>query len=57
MAPRTGRPKKENAITKHLAVRIDQETEDILIKYCEENNITKGEAIRIAIHFLAGHKK
>ena len=57
MAPRTGRPKKENAITKHLAVRIDQETEDILVKYCKENNITKGEAIRIAIHFLAGHKK
>ena len=57
MAPRTGRPKKENAIIKHLAVRIDQETEDILIKYCEENNITKGEAIRIAIHLLAGHKK
>ena len=56
MAPRTGRPKTENPITKQLSVRLDQETETLLLKYCKENNVSKGGAIRKGVHLLLQKK-
>lgn len=57
MSPRTGRPKSENPKEIRYSVRLDAETEERLTKYCEENNISKGEAIRKGIHLLLGQKK
>ena len=49
MSP-VGRPKAENP-------KQDAETEQQLVTYCEENNITKGEAIRQGIKLLLEQKK
>lgn len=57
MSPRTGRPKSENPKDIRYSIRLDAETEERLAKYCEENNITKGEAIRNGIHLLLGQNK
>lgn len=51
MSPRTGRPtdsRKEHDVK----VRIDNNMYERLIGYCEENNITKAEAIRKGIKLL-----
>ena len=51
MSPRTGRPtdcRKDHDVK----VRIDDETHNKLIKYCEEHGITKAEAIRQGIQLL-----
>ena len=45
MSPRTGRPtdaRKEFA----LKVRVDAKLHDRLLRYADDNNITKAEAIR-----------
>lgn len=57
MSPRTGRPKSENPKEIRYSVRLDVETEERLAKYCEENKISKGEAIRNGIHLLLCQKK
>ena len=57
MSPRTGRPKAEKPKDIRYSVRLDTETEHRLIDYCEEHNITKGEAIRQGIHLLLATKK
>lgn len=57
MSPRTGRPKAENPKDIRYSIRLDAETEKKLQKYCEENGITKGEAIRQGIHLLLSEKK
>lgn len=57
MSPRTGRPKSENPKDIRYSIRLDAETEERLVKYCAENNITKGEAIRNGIHLLLGQNK
>lgn len=54
--PRTGRPKKENSNTIRLDVKINSSTKEKLDKYCEENNISKGEAVRKAIDNLVMRK-
>lgn len=54
---RTGRPKAENPKDIRYSIRLDVETEKKLQKYCEENGITKGEAIRQGIHLLLSDKK
>lgn len=56
MSPRTGRPtdcRKDHDVK----VRIDDETHNKLIKYCEEHNITKAEAIRQGIQLLLNKEK
>lgn len=56
MSPRTGRPtdcRKDHDVK----VRIDDETHDKLIKYCEEHGVTKAEAIRKGIHLLLSTKE
>ncbi len=57
MSPRTGRPKADNPKGINLTIRLDSETERLLRQHCEENKITKGEAIRRGIHLLLAQKK
>ena len=52
MSPRTGRPKAENPKEVKYSIRLNVETEERLRAYCEENGITKGEAIRKGIDLL-----
>ena len=55
MSPRTGRPtvsRKEHDIK----VRIDKETHEKLLRYCEENKVTKAEAIRKGIQLVLQEK-
>ena len=47
-----GRPRAEKPKNVTFGIRLDKETADKLIKYCERENITKGEAIRRAIMLL-----
>ncbi len=54
MSPRTGRPKTEKPKAIRYSIRLDEETEQKLQKYCEEHAITKGEAIRRGIQLLLG---
>ena len=45
MSPRTGRP--TDALKNHdLKARVDDKHYDRLLKYADDNNITKAEAIR-----------
>lgn len=56
MSPRTGRPKVENPKDIRYSVRLDEDTERKLQKYCDAHKITKGEAIRRGIHLLLTEK-
>lgn len=56
MSP-AGRPKAENPKDVRYSIRLDAETEKRLTQYCEEQKITKGEAIRRGIHLLLSQKK
>lgn len=49
MSPRTGRPKVENPLTVEVKARIDIETNEKLIKYCKENNVSRTEVVRKGI--------
>ncbi len=57
MSPKTGRPKADKPKDVRYSIRLDTETEKKLKKYCDEHNITKGEAIRRGIHLLLAEKK
>lgn len=52
MSPRTGRPVIGDPKTNDIKVRLDDDTHNKLLKYCEEHDITKAEAIRQGIHLL-----
>lgn len=52
MSPRTGRPVIGQPKTNDIKVRLDDDTNNKLLKYCEEHDITKAEAIRQGIHLL-----
>ena len=52
MSPRTGRPKVDNPKNNDVKVRLDDNTIMQLNKYCEDNNITRAEAIRRGISLL-----
>ena len=56
MSPRTGRPKVDKPKDIRYSIRLDVETEMKLQKYCKENNISKGEAIRRGIYLLFEQK-
>lgn len=56
MSP-AGRPKAENPKSNRFSIRLDEETEKRLKLYCDDNGITKGEAIRRGIHLLLSQKK
>lgn len=49
MSPRTGRPKSDNPKSNPIHVRLDEESKDILEKYCEQENVPKTEGIRRGI--------
>lgn len=49
MSPRTGRPKVEKPLSVEVKARIDKETNNKLIQYCKDNNVTKTEVIRKGI--------
>lgn len=51
MSPRTGRP-TDNPKSNPIHVRLDQESLDILDKYCEQENIKRTEGIRKGIRML-----
>ena len=57
MSPRTGRPKLEDPKVNRTSVSLDRETLTRLEAYCEENNVSKGEAIRRGILLLLDKKK
>lgn len=57
MTGKIGRPKVEKPKNIRYSIRIDIETENKLVKYCDYNNISKGEAIRKALELLLENKK
>lgn len=57
MSPRTGRPVVGEAKTNDVKVRLDDTTHNKLLKYCEEHQITKAEAIRQGINLLLSQKE
>lgn len=57
MEPRkVGRP-TNNPKTKPIHVRLDEECEAILDKYCEQENLSKAESIRVGIRKLSDDLK
>ncbi|HFL2571704.1 Ribbon-helix-helix protein, copG family (plasmid) [Clostridioides difficile] len=53
MSPKKmGRPVVGSPKTNDIKVRVDNETNEKLEKYCKKNNLTKAEAIRQGIHLL-----
>lgn len=56
MSPRTGRPKSDNPKDIDLKVRVDADTHAELLRYSEENSITKAEAVRRGIRLLLQKK-
>lgn len=57
MSPRTGRPKAEKPKDIDVKVRFDKEQHEKLLRYCEEHNITRTEAIRQGVHLLLTQEK
>ena len=51
MSPRTGRP-TDNPKNHKVTVRLDDEAENILERYCKQKNVEKGEAVRRGIKKL-----
>lgn len=49
MNGKKGRPKTDNPKNVRFTIRINADTENKLEKYCEENKVSKGEAIRRAV--------
>ena len=56
MSPRTGRPKVDNPMDINVKIRFDKDLHEKLMKYCEENNITRTEAIRQGVNLLLEQK-
>lgn len=51
MSPRTGRP-TDNPKPHKITVRLDEESQKTLEKYCEQENVERGEAVRRGIKKL-----
>ncbi|MEE1204068.1 MAG: ribbon-helix-helix domain-containing protein [Bacteroidales bacterium] len=56
VSPKTGRPKAENPKNINVKVRFDKALYEKLDLYCQENKITKTEAIRKGIDLLLSNK-
>ena len=52
-----GRPKINNPKLIDLKVRVDEDTNQKILNYSSENNITKAETVRRGINLLLGKKK
>lgn len=57
MSPRTGRPKAEKPLTIEVKARIDIETNEKLIKYCRDNNVTRTDVVRKGIKLIIESNK
>ena len=58
MSPRTGRPIICGKKDIDVKVRFDKETHDQLLRYCEENGVTRTETIRKSVKLLvSGNQK
>lgn len=57
MSPRTGRPKSSNPKSNPIHIRLDDECQGILDKYCKQENIPKTEGIRRGIQKLRSEIK
>ena len=57
MSPKTGRPKADKPKEIRYSIRLDVETENRLMSYCQKHGITKGEAIRKGIYLLLSQEK
>lgn len=49
MSPRTGRPKIDKPKTIEVKARIDEETNEKLMKYCKENQLSRTDVVRMGI--------
>lgn len=49
---KVGRPKANRPKDIRFSIRLDEELSARLILYCEEHNISKGEAIRKGLNLL-----
>lgn len=49
MSPRTGRPKVNKPKTIEAKARIDEETNERLVKYCKENQVSRTDVVRMGI--------
>lgn len=47
-----GRPKSKNPKTIEVKARIDKELNDKLVKYCEENKLTRTDVVRRGIEMV-----
>lgn len=52
VSAKMGRPISNNPKKNDIKVRVDDKTHERLLKYCEDNKISKAEAIRKAINEL-----
>lgn len=57
MSPKTGRPKAEKPLTIEVKARIDVETNEKLVKYCLDNNVTRTDVVREGIKQVINKKK
>lgn len=51
---KVGRPKADRPKDIRFSIRLDDELSEQLELYCEDNGISKGEAIRKALNLLLG---
>ena len=52
MSSKIGRPKVDKPKSIRFSIRLDNDTNEKLISYCDKYKITKGEAIRQGINLL-----
>ena len=57
MSPRTGRPKSDNPLSVDIKVRVNRETNDKLIEYCEKYGVSRTEVIRKGIDLVLKNEK
>lgn len=56
MSPRTGRP-TDNPKSGSVNIRLDAESERILLAFCEQEEVTKAEGVRRGIKMLENRIK
>ena len=57
MSPKTGRPQVEKPLIIEIKARIDKDTNDKLIKYCKDNNVTRTDVVRKGIQLVLQENK
>ena len=57
MSPKIGRPQVEKPLTIEIKARIDKDTNDKLIRYCKDNNVTRTDVVRKGIQLVLQENK